>query len=153
MKTFRQISKEKWQVVSALEDVYRELVDDKKVFPTKHHLFAAGLVYGLLHNKRLDKKRTYAITKLFHISDDVTTAVVDIVFWILNGGEKDAEVWAKMLAIADGGILALSEVYHTSGDLDIPHILNNATKLWPERAKSFHNIGNERSRALIFGTN
>lgn len=136
MKTLRRVSKEKWQVESALKDEYKELVVDKKIFAAKHQLFAAGLAYGLLHNKRLDKKRTYSITKLFQISDDATAAVVDVVFWVLNKGGKDSEVWAEMLRMADGGVQALSDAYHAGGgDLDIPRLLDESTKLWPKRVK------------------
>lgn len=140
MKSFRQISKEKWQVESSLESVYRELVDDKGVFAAKHQLFAAGLVYGLIHNKRLDKKRTYAITKLFHIADDVTAAVVDVVFGVLPNKEKDIDVWTEMLKIADGGVLALSDAYHSGGDIDIPRILDEAAKMWPKRIMNLCNV-------------
>ena len=140
MKAFRRVSEEKWQVESSLKDEYTELVSNKKVFSSKHQLFAAGLAYGLLHNKRLDKKRTYSITKLFQISDDATAAVVDVAFWTLNKGGKDSEVWAEVLSVADGGVKALSDAY-LSGDLDIPRLLDESTKLWPARAKKLHNIG------------
>lgn len=137
---FRRVSKEKWQVESSLKDEYAELVDKEKVFASKHQLFAAGLAYGLLHNKRLDKKRTYSITKLFQIADDATAAVVDVAFWALNGGGKDSEVWTEVLRVADGGVQALSDAYR-SGDLDIPRMLDESTKLWPARVKKLHNIG------------
>ena len=141
MKTLRRVSKEKWQVDSALKDEYKELVDDKKIFAAKHQLFAAGLAYGLLHNKRVDKKRAYSITKLFQISDDATAAVVDVVFWVMNKGGKDSEVWTEMLRVADGGVQALSDAYHAGGsDLDIPRLLDDSTKLWPKRAKELDGI-------------
>ena len=141
MKTFKRVSKEKWQVESALKDEYMERVSKEKVFASKHQLFAAGLAYGLLHNKRLDKKRTYSITKLFQIADDATSAVVDVAFWTLNGGGKDSEVWAEVLRVADGGVQALSDAYHSGGGLDIPSLLDESTKIWPSRAKKLHNIG------------
>ena len=136
MKSLRQISKEKWQVESALKDEYEELVVVKKVFAAKHQLFAAGLAYGLLHNKRLDKKRTYSLIKMNQISDGATAAVVDVVFWVLNKDGKDSEVWAEMLRVADGGVQALSDAYHAGGGgLDIPRLLDESTKLWPKRVK------------------
>lgn len=143
---FRRVSKEKWQVESALKDEYTELVSKDKVFASKHQLFAAGLAYGLLHDMRLDKKRDYSITKLFQIADDATVAVVDVAFWTLNGGGKDSEVWAEVLRVADGGVLALSEAYH-AGDLDIPRLLDESTKLWPARAKRLHNVGAQHDAA------
>lgn len=136
---FRRVSKEKWQVESALKDEYVEMVSKEKVFASKHQLFAAGLAYGLLHDVRLDKKRTYSITKLFQIADDATAAVVDVAFWTLNGGGKDSEVWADVLKVADGGVQALSEAFH-SGDLDIPRLLDESTRLWPKRVKKLYNI-------------
>lgn len=138
--SFRQVSKEKWVVVSALEDVYRDLVEDKRVFTAMHQLFAAGLAYGLLHNKRLDKKQTYTITKLSNIVDNVTASVVDVVFWVLYDKGKDSEVWAEMLKIADGGVLALSETYHAHGELDIPRLLDESTRLWPKSVERLHNV-------------
>lgn len=141
MKAFRRVSKEKWQVESALKDEYTELVSKEKVFASKHQLFAAGLAYGLLHNKRLDRKRTYSITKLFQISDDATEAVVNVAFWTLNGGGKDSEVWTEVLRVADGGVQALSDAFHAVGGLDMPRLLDESTKLWPSRAKKLHNIG------------
>lgn len=136
MKAFRRISSEKWQVESALKDEYEDLVVKNKVFAAKHQLFAAGLAYGLLHNKRLDKKRAYSLIKMNQISDGATAAVVDVVFGVLNKSGKDSEVWAEMLRVADGGVQALSDAYHSGGgDLDIPRLLDESTRLWPERVK------------------
>ena len=141
MKTLRRISSEKWQVESALKDEYEDLVVKNKVFAAKHQLFAAGLAYGLLHNKRLDKKRTYSLIKMNQISDGATAAVVDVVFWVMNKGGKDSEVWTEMLRVADGGVQALSDAYHVGGgDLDIPRLLDDSTKLWPKRAKELDGI-------------
>lgn len=141
MTELRRITGEKWEIATSRNDDYEKLVTRGRLFPTKHHLFAAGLVYGLLHGKRHDKKPTAALTKLFVIGDKTTTAVIDVVFWILNDKKDDKKVWTEMLHIADGGVMALSEMYGSGGgDINIPRLLDDAKKLWPRQTKRLHNI-------------
>ena len=99
-------------------------------------------MYGLLHDKRHSKKPTVAVTKLFAISDKATASIIDVVFWTLRDKKDDKAVWTEMLHIADGGVVALSEMYDSGGgDIDIPRLLDDAKKLWPGRSKSLYNIG------------
>ena len=140
MTVLRRISGEKWQVETAGEDIYDELVVKNKLFPSKYHLFAAGLAYGLLHGKRHGKKPTQAFTKLHAITDDTVADVIDVVFWVLKDRRSDPEVWAEMLRIADGGVQEMGKMYRTSGDIDIPRILSDCRKLWPGRAKDLNNV-------------
>lgn len=147
MTELRRITGEKWEISTSRNDDYEKLVTRGKVFPTKHHLFAAGLVYGLLHGKRHGKKPTVALTKLFAIADKTTTSLIDVVFWVLNDKNDDKKVWAEMLHIADGGVMELSKMYDVGGgDLNIPRILDDAKKLWAGRVESLHNIGKNGRR-------
>ena len=140
MMELRRVSGEKWQLETAAEDVYDELVVKDKIFPSKYHLFAAGLAYGLLHGKRHNKKPTHAFTKLHMIGDDAIGRVIDVVFWVLKDGRGDSEVWAEMLRIADGGVLEMGKMYRTSGDINIPRLLDECHRLWPSRAKDLSNV-------------
>lgn len=147
MTELRRITSEKWEILTSRNDDYEKIVTREKIFPTKHHLFAAGLVYGLLHGKRHDKKPTVALTKLFSIGDKTTTSVIDMVFWVLNDKRDDKKVWVEMLHIADGGVAALSEMYDSGGgNIDIPRLLDDAKALWPRRANGLYNIGTATSR-------
>lgn len=146
MTDIRRITSEKWEIATSRNDDYEKLVTRGRFFPTKHQLFAAGLVYGLLHEKRHDKKPTVAITKLFAINDKATKSLIDVVFWVLNDKKDDKKVWVEMLHIADGGVVALREMYDQGGgDVDVPHLLDDAKKMWSERAKSLNNIGISRA--------
>ena len=135
MSGFDLASREKWSVCTALKEIYKELVEEKGLFPTMHQLFAAGLAYGLLHNKSLDKKPAYEFTKLYAIRDETTTSVINIVFGVLGGTKDDLKTWNKMLRIADGGVWALNDMYRSSGDINMPALLDEAKRQWPERAE------------------
>ena len=141
MTELRRITGEKWEITTSRSDDYEKLVTREMLFPKKHHLFVAGLVYGLLHGKRSDKKPTAAVTKLFAIGDKTTAGIIDVVFWVMNDKKGDKQVWSEMLHIADGGVAALSEMYDSSGGIDIPRLLDDAKRLWPRRVKRLHNIG------------
>lgn len=141
MTELRLITGEKWEIATSRNDDYEKLVTRGRFFPKKHHLFAAGLVYGLLHGKRHDKKPTVALTKLFAIGDETTTSLIDVVFWVLNDHKGDKKVWTEMLHIADGGVAALSEMYdQNGGEIDMVRLLDDAKALWPRRVNDLHNI-------------
>lgn len=140
MTGLRRISGEKWQLETEVGDTYDELVTSKKLFPSKYHLFAAGLVYGLLHGKRHNKKPTQAFTKLHMIGDDTILKVIDVVFWTLKDGRTDYEVWAEMLRIADAGVLEIDSMSKSNGGINVPRILDNCQKEWPNRANNLNNI-------------
>lgn len=142
MTEMRRITGKKWEISTSRSDDYEKLVTRGRLFSAKHQLFAVGLVYGLLHGKRHDKKPTVALTKLFAIGDKATTGLIDVVFWVLNDKKDDKEIWMEMLHIADGGVVALSEMYdQCGGDIDVPRILDDAKRMWPKRVKSLNNIG------------
>ena len=141
MTGMRRITSEKWEIATSRNEDYEKLVTRGRLFPTKHQLFAAGLVYGLLHGKRHDKKPTVALTKLLVIGDETTTNLIDVVFGVLNNKKDDKKIWAEMLHIADGGVAALSEMYdQCGGDIDVPRLLDGARRAWPERVKCLNNI-------------
>ncbi len=136
----KKISNESWQILSAIEDIYEDLVKTKKLFSDRYHLFAAGLVYGLLHNKHHDTKPHSEFIKLLVITDDDIKNVIDVVFSILDDGREPREIWNEMLHIADGGVLELNKIYASNKDFRISHIFEEAEKLWPDRAKNLYNI-------------
>ena len=53
-----QITKAKtdYQITTAVNDIYQDIVKNKKLFETMYHFWALGLVYGILHKKETPKK-------------------------------------------------------------------------------------------------
>ena len=135
-----RISEDSLEIKSAIKTVYDDIVEKEKLFPNNYSLFCAGLVYGLMHNKHHDVKPTASFIKLFAIHDPVSKDVVNLIYRLLDDGSDKNEVFQKMLSIADGGVLALSEIYKANKEFRIPYLVEEAENLWPERAKSLYNV-------------
>ena len=135
-----RISNEPLRIQSAVKEIYTDLVESKKLFTNNNHLFSVGLVYGLLHNKQHMERPTADFAYLRVIGDDVVKNVIDLVFCILDDGRDPKEIWQEMLHIADGGVLALNDIYKANNDFRIPHLVQESEQLWPERVKDLHNI-------------
>lgn len=138
---------EKWsikddalEIKSALKEIYDDLVDVEKQFPNNYSLFCAGLVYGLLHKKQHDVRPNASFIKLFAISDASNKEVIDLIYRLLDDGRDKNEIWQQMLSVADGGVLALNDIYQSNKSFRFPHLLDESKDLWPDRAKELHNI-------------
>lgn len=135
------ISGDPLEIKSALKEVYDDLVEDEGLFPNNYSLFCAGLVYGVLHKKRHDVKPTASFIKLFAITDPVSKDVIDLLYRLLDDEQRDKnEIWQEMLSIADGGVLALNDIYKANKSFTIPHLLEEARELWQSRAKDLRNL-------------
>ena len=141
----KKISEESWPVLTAVEEVYADLVKSQKLFNSYYHLFSAGLVYGLLHKKQHTVRPSIDFTKLLVIGDDSVKRVIDLVFCVLDDGRDPKEIWQDMLYIADGGVLALNNIYKSNNNFRIPHLLQEIQKVLPERIMDLHNINLGRS--------
>lgn len=128
------------EIRTALGDFYGELVGDEELFLNRYSLFAAGLAYGLLYDRKHDVKPTTSFVKLPSIKDEVVLDVLDFVYRVLDDGRDRHKVWSQMLSIADGGVKELYEIYKGNGNFRIPHLVKEAESLWPTRAKELHNI-------------
>jgi hypothetical protein len=136
------ISESQLMLSTALPDVYKKLVDDEKLFAKRHHLFAFGLCYGLLHNLRYDKKANSDMVAVSRISkDEVSRDIIDIIFELMDDGKSTANtVFNEMLQIADGGVLELKKIYDKNKSFTIHNLLTESEALWEERIDGFHNI-------------
>ena len=136
------ISGDPLEIKSALkEDVYDHLVGDEGLFPNNYSLFCAGLVYGVLHKKRHDVRPTASFIKLFAITDPVSKDVIDLIYRLLDDGQRDNnEIWQAMLSIADGGVLALNDIYKANNNFTIPYLFEEARQLWQSQAKDLYNL-------------
>jgi hypothetical protein len=129
-------------IKTAFPETYKELVDEKKLFLRRHHLFTFGLVYGLLHNLSSKKRPDSDMVYLNQIKERVTNDIIDIVYLLLdNGDKKEDEIFAEMLIIADSGVEQLAKVYKVNSDFRIPNLILEAEKLWQDRISELKNIG------------
>ena len=134
------ISGDPLEIRSALKEVYDDLVEDEGLFPNYYSLFCTGLVYGVLHKKRHDVKPTASFIKLFAITDPVSRDVIDLIYRLLDDERDKNAIWQEMLSIADGGVLALNDIYKSNKNFTIPHLLEEAREMWHSRAKDLHNV-------------
>lgn len=141
-----KITNESWEIKSALKELYDELVKTEKLFSTDMELFTAGLVYGLLHNKKHDIEPTASFIKLFVIQNEMVKDIIDVVFAVLNDGRDHREIWNEMLHIADGGIIELNQIYKSNKNFRIPHLVEDAKKIWPKRVNDLYNINLDVSK-------
>ena len=134
------ISGDALEIRSALKEVYDDLVENEGLFPNNYSLFCAGLVYGVLHKKQHDVKPTASFIKLFAITDTVSRDVIDLVYRLLDNGRDKNAIWQEMLSVADGGVIALNDIYKSNKNFTIPHLLEEARGLWYSRVKDLHNL-------------
>lgn len=134
------ISHQPWMIQTALSDKYEDLVDYQNLFSTKYDLFVLGLVYGLLHDLISTDKPHANIVKINTISNPTAKDIIEMVYMLLDDGRDERDIKSDMLRIADGGVKALSAVYHDTGDLDISLLIKEAEQVWPMRIKKLHNI-------------
>jgi len=87
-----------------------------------------------------EKKPNADFVKINTILDDVTKKVIDVVFFVLDDGRDENEIWEEMLQIADGGVYALKEIYDKNKDFNIPNLILESQTLWKKKVNALHNI-------------
>ena len=140
-----QITKAKtdYQITTSVNDIYQDIVKNKKLFETMYHFWALGLVYGILHKKEYKKARSADIIRIQQIHDETITDVINICYSILDDGKGEREVFNKMLNHADAGVVELTKLYEKNGSFILPVILEDAKEIWATRVKELHNINLE----------
>lgn len=129
-------SKSAYSIRTAIPNVYDKLIDEKELFPRKHHLFVAGLVYGMLHDEQYQKPpNSKDIVKLVSISDELTKNIINLVFAILHDGKNKSQTWGVMLRMADWGVSKLDDIYEKHNNFTIPTLVKDAQQRWPKRIK------------------
>ena len=119
-----------------IPNVYDKLVDEKKLFPYKYHLFAAGLIYGMLHDKQYQKLPNSQYTDIVKsVGDELTNDVINLVFTILDDGKDQSQTWGVMLRMADWGVSSLDDIYERHNNFTIPTLVKVAQQRWPKRMK------------------
>ena len=138
------ISDKNFMLRTAHNNIYDKLVDEKKLFHRKHHLFIFGLVYGLLHNIKSDKSPTVDMVYLNSVKDQNTRDIIDIVYLLLseNDGKTDEKLFDEILRIADAGVERIEKIdeNNTNTNFNLPNLLLEAENLWSKRASEFKNL-------------
>lgn len=135
------ISDKGLMIRTAVPGIYDSLVDAEKLFLKRHHLFVFGLVYGMLHKLKHDKRPDSDMVYVNQIKEVVTKDMIDIVFQLLDDGNRDEDkLFEEMLRIADGGVVALKKIYDENKDFTTPNLILESERLWSARAKELNNI-------------
>ena len=104
-------------------------------------MFAFGLVYGILHNKKDEEtKKSGGFITITSISDNQIKDLLDIAYLLLDDGSGTKKIFDEMVAYADGGILELNEIFKKNKSFTIPNLMRDAEEKWRERAKDLENI-------------
>ena len=138
------ISDKNFMLRTVHNNIYNKLVEEKKLFHRKHHLFIFGLVYGLLHNIKSDKSPTVDMVYLNSVKDQNTRDIIDIVYLLLseNDGKTDEKLFDEILRIADAGVERIEKIdeNNTNTNFNLPNLLLKAENLWSKRAFEFKNL-------------
>lgn len=121
-----------------IPNVYDKLVTEEELFLKKHHLFVAGLVYGMLYDKQYQKppnSQYTDIVKLGAVGDKLTNEIINLVFAILDDRKGQSQTWSVMLRMADWGVSSLDDIYERHNNFTIPALVKVAQQRWPKRIK------------------
>lgn len=135
-----------FRIVSAYagtDSIYNEIVRKKKLFPAMFHFFALGLVYGILHKKKSTKIKKHDIISSDQLHDENIQDVIGICYMILDDGREENEILKEMFDYADGGIEELYKIFEKNGSFQLPILIQDSKKIWPERVKELNNINLE----------
>ena len=120
--------------------IYDLLVKEDKLFNSAYHLFAFGLVYGILYNLKEEDKKRNAFIPIAQISDEHIKDLLRICYFILDDGSGTKQIYDKMLAYADGGIIALNDIFKENKSITLSNLIRESEELWKDRVKDLNNI-------------
>ena len=115
--------------------MYQELQQKKKVFKLQIHLFTAALAIGILNNVKSQQSPRHDIIRLrqLHGNLKLYRDIIKILTQIICRGKDEKACGTEILAIADGGLELLWKEYQAQGTLDLPRIVDETEKKWPQR--------------------
>ena len=122
----------------AAKSIYDYLVIEEKLFSNRYDLYCFGLVYGILYNKK-DSNRKETFIPITQCPPNVRS-ILNICYLTLDDGRDTDKIVEEMHEYADGGVLALNEIFKVHKSFTIPDLIRDAEELWKERAKELQNI-------------
>jgi len=133
---------------TANPEIYEELCQKKKLFRLEIHLFASALAIGILNKTCSQKKPSHDIVRLNQLLKEEHQEVKDVINILSQiayvGSDKRARGDA-ILTYADGGLEILWKDYQAQGILDLPRILGDSKKKWPNRIPDLSHILEENA--------
>ena len=81
------------------------------------------------------------MVKINSISNETVKHIIDMAYMLLDDGRNEHDIKAQLLRIADGGVMALNDIYYKTGEWDIHDLIDEAEQIWPIRIKQLQNIG------------
>ena len=126
-----------------IKSIYDYLIVEENLFDNRYDLFCFGLVYGILHNEKKEGRKE-AFIPIVQTPVNVR-AVLNICYLTLYDGRKTNEIFKEMCEYADGGVLALNEIYKEHRSFTIPDLVRDSEELWKKRVKDLQNINLAKS--------
>ncbi len=117
---------------TAFPDRYRELVEQRKLFPYMYDLFLLALVVGFLRGCKSDARKEGDIIKLGQIRSEETRYALEIACNLLPGNDERTR-WSEALAYADGGLEQLWQEIQTLGHFETLRLVSEAKEKWPSK--------------------
>jgi hypothetical protein len=117
-------------------EIYEELCHKKKMFRLDIHLFASALAIGMINNTTGKKKPSHDIVKLSSLSRNEHQEIKEVVNILSQLAYTKPDKHARgesVIAYSDGGLELLWKEYQTQGILDLPRIIDETKKKWPNR--------------------
>jgi len=121
---------------TAYPEIYEELCQKKKLFRLEIHLFASALAIGILNKAQSQKRPSHDMIRLNQLLKEEhqeTKDVINILSQMICQGPDKRARGDTVLAYADGGLEILWKDYQAQGILDLPRILEDSKKKWPNR--------------------
>ena len=132
-----------YTLTTANSTIYDELVEKKEIFDSKYHLFALGLVYGILNDKKSSKSKKHDLIKIRVITDTKIRECIDFCYMILKDEREDREVFNEMLEYADGGVEEIYQNFEQNGSLMLTSMIQDSKKRWSKVIPKLKNINLE----------
>jgi hypothetical protein len=126
------------------DSIYDIIVKKEKLFPNMWNLFALGLVYGILHNKKSTKRRNNDLFRLNQVSEESIKDVIDICYMILDDGRNEKDIFNDILSFADAGVEELYKEYEKNGSFQLTKLIEDSKEIWKKRVKELNNINLEK---------
>jgi hypothetical protein len=118
-------------------EIYEQLTEDLKIFGGKSELFLAALVFGVINDKKSEKKpkKTYILDfiKLPRESQDLIYLLSEVC-----RPENQEVSCDDIVRYADGGLTLIWEAYRNQGVLDMTRLAEEVKEKWPKRLEELN---------------
>lgn len=122
-------------IKTANPEIYKELVENKKLFAKSLHLFTSALAVGIILNKKSEKKAHHDLIRFSTVSDLEQKILVTTLARISCEGNDKKERGKVLLTFADGGLEYIWQEYQLAGNLDVSRLIGNIKNKCTEKTE------------------